>query len=163
MLGLFLLFLLVPTCVYGDHSENLEIFEHNCEIYVHFMHLCYFFEYTDDCVPWNTDNCKILHYSANEPNCITIECPVSAYKTLQKYSPLISPSFIYFPFMCFYPNIKIFFVFYKYIVFFNVEFISLIVYEKKKTPTKFDNNFNPLSLITISISVKNVKLKTIQY
>jgi len=83
---LFLIIILVvsPT-VFCRTSEMLKVFEENCEVSVHFMHLCYFFDYNNVCFPWKLDNCNILHYSANEPNCIVINCPVSYsdFKKLQ--------------------------------------------------------------------------------
>jgi len=78
MIFLILLLLTLSPTVFSRTSEMLQVYEENCEVSVHFMHLCYFFDYNDDeCFPWKLDNCNILHYSANEPNCIVINCPVS--------------------------------------------------------------------------------------
>lgn len=62
----------------GLHSFDL--LDHYCDKYVHYEPMCYFYDFSDSCYPWTLAECKILHYSAHEPNCITYICSVSFLK-----------------------------------------------------------------------------------
>jgi len=73
---ILILFFCLPTII-SCYFDNLHVYEKNCDVIVHYMHLCYFFDFSDNCFPWKLNDCKVIHYSANEPNCITINCPVS--------------------------------------------------------------------------------------
>lgn len=77
----FLLFMFFSNCV-ALKVNYLSVIDNVCEKYVHYEPMCYFYDFSKDCYPWNVSECNVLFYSAHEPNCITYECSVRKKKTM---------------------------------------------------------------------------------
>lgn len=77
-----LIFLFLVSASVALKINYFSVLDKLCEKYIHYEPMCYFYDFSNDCYPWNVADCNILFYSAHEPNCITYECSVRKFKYL---------------------------------------------------------------------------------
>lgn len=80
----FVVLLLLTTFTVAVKINYFAVLDKVCEKYIHYEPMCYFYDFSNGCYPWNLADCNILYYSAHEANCITYICSVSLNKMLKQ-------------------------------------------------------------------------------